>query len=164
MPGKTVIAAYDLITYLSGRSMSEDGSLVLRPITSFARQKRKEFRGEFEPQPHRPACEWSRGAASDIDGQAERPNGAFGKSDIEGKAPMVVASELGSERVSNERERMRQSSSPCASLVSEPFSGRNSEMNYVTCRYPFLDLTDRRRRRARDDTDLAFAQTLRGIC
>jgi hypothetical protein len=32
----------------------------------------------------------------------------FGKSDIEGKAAMVAASELGSERVSNERERMSQ--------------------------------------------------------
>ena len=41
--------------------------------------------------------------------QAERPNGALGKSDIEGKAAMVAASELGSERVSNEQERMSQS-------------------------------------------------------
>jgi hypothetical protein len=32
------------------------------------------FRGKLESQPHRPACEWSRGDASDIDGQAERPN------------------------------------------------------------------------------------------
>jgi hypothetical protein len=39
------------------------------------------------------------GDASDIDGQAERPNGPFGKGDIEGKAAMVAASELGSERV-----------------------------------------------------------------
>jgi hypothetical protein len=46
--------------------------------------------------------------ASDIDGQTERSNGAFGKSDIEGKAAMVAASELGSERVSNERERVSQ--------------------------------------------------------
>ena len=36
-------------------------------------------------------------------------NELFGKSDIEGKAAMVAASELGSERVSNERERMSQS-------------------------------------------------------
>jgi hypothetical protein len=35
-----------------------------------------------------PAREWSRGDVSDIDGQAEMPNGAFGKSDIEGKAAM----------------------------------------------------------------------------
>ena len=42
-------------------------------------------------------------------GQAERPNGAFGKSDIEGKAAMEAASELGSERVSKERERISQS-------------------------------------------------------
>jgi hypothetical protein len=35
-------------------------------------------------------------------GRVERPNGAFGKSDIEGKAAMVAASELGSERVSME--------------------------------------------------------------
>ena len=32
--------------------------------------------------------ERSRGDASDIDGQTERPNGAFGKNDIEGKAAM----------------------------------------------------------------------------
>src|SRR5437773_6608233 len=55
------------------------------------------------------AGEWSRGDASDIDGQAERPNGAFGKSDIEGKVARVATSELGSERVSNEREQMSQS-------------------------------------------------------
>ncbi len=34
------------------------------------------------------ASEWSRGDASDIDGQTERSNGASGKSDIEGKAAM----------------------------------------------------------------------------
>jgi hypothetical protein len=55
-----------------------------------------------------PARERSRGDASDIDGQADRSNGAFGKSDIEGKAAMVAASELGKERVSNEREQMSQ--------------------------------------------------------
>ena len=32
--------------------------------------------------------EWSHGDASDIDGQTERSNGAFGQSDIEGKAAM----------------------------------------------------------------------------
>jgi hypothetical protein len=42
---------------------------------------------------------WSRRAARDIDGKTERSNGAFGKSDIEGKPQWVVASELGSERV-----------------------------------------------------------------
>ena len=47
--------------------------------------------------------------ARDIDGQTERSNGAFGKNDIEGKAAMVAASELGSERVSNGREHMSQS-------------------------------------------------------
>ena len=54
------------------------------------------------------ASERSRGDASDIDGQTERSNGAFGKSDIEGKAALVAASELGSERVSNGREHMSQ--------------------------------------------------------
>jgi hypothetical protein len=55
------------------------------------------------------ACrEWSCRDASDIDGQAERPNGAFGKSDIEGKTAREAASELGKEGVSNERERMSQ--------------------------------------------------------
>jgi hypothetical protein len=48
------------------------------------------------------------GAASDIDGQGERPNGAYGKSDVEGKTAREAASELGKERVSNERERMSQ--------------------------------------------------------
>ena len=46
--------------------------------------------------------------ASDIDGQTERSNGAFGKSDIEGKTARVGASELGKERVSNVREHMSQ--------------------------------------------------------
>ena len=46
--------------------------------------------------------------ARDIDGQTERSNGAFGKNDIEGKAAMVAASELGSERVSNGRAHMSQ--------------------------------------------------------
>jgi hypothetical protein len=32
--------------------------------------------------------EWSHGDASDIDGQTERSNGAFGQSDMEGKAAM----------------------------------------------------------------------------
>ena len=41
-----------------------------------------------------------------IDGQTDRSNGAFGKSDMEGKIARVAASELGKERVSNERERM----------------------------------------------------------
>jgi len=43
-----------------------------------------------------------------IDGQTERPNGAFWKSDIEGKTARVAASELGKERVSNERQQMSQ--------------------------------------------------------
>jgi hypothetical protein len=34
------------------------------------------------------ASEWSSGDASDIDGQTERSNEAFGKSDVEGKAAM----------------------------------------------------------------------------
>ena len=55
-----------------------------------------------------PAGEWSRGDASDIDGQTERSNGADGKSDIEGKAAMVAASEPGRERVSNARESVSQ--------------------------------------------------------
>jgi len=52
--------------------------------------------------------EWSRGDASGIDGQTDRSNGAFGKSDIEGKTAREAANELGKERVSNERERMSQ--------------------------------------------------------
>jgi hypothetical protein len=38
--------------------------------------------------PNATAREWSRRESSDIDGQTERSNGAFGKSDIEGKAAM----------------------------------------------------------------------------
>ena len=53
--------------------------------------------------------ERSRGDASNIDGQTERSNGAFGKSDIEGKTAREAASELGKERVSKERERVSQS-------------------------------------------------------
>ena len=41
-------------------------------------------------------------------GKTERSNGAFGKSDIEGKAAMVAASKRGHERVSNRREHMSQ--------------------------------------------------------
>ena len=52
--------------------------------------------------------EWSRGASRDIDGKTERLNGAFWKSDIEGKTARVAASELGKERVSNGREHMSQ--------------------------------------------------------
>jgi len=47
--------------------------------------------------------------SSDIDGQPDGSNGALGTSDIEGKTAREAASELGSERVSNERERMSQS-------------------------------------------------------
>ena len=48
------------------------------------------------------------GAARDIDGQTEKSNGDFGKSDIEGKTARVAATELGKERVSNGREHMSQ--------------------------------------------------------
>ncbi len=51
----------------------------------------------------------SRGDASNIDGRTETSNGAFGKSDIEGKTAREAASELGKERVSSEREHMSQS-------------------------------------------------------
>jgi len=39
-----------------------------------------------------------------IDGQTERSNGAFGKSDIEGKVARVAARKRGRDRVSSERE------------------------------------------------------------
>ena len=66
-----------------------------------------------------PTRERSREDASDIDGPVtqakprpgfptERSNGAYGKSNIEGKTAREAASELGKERVSNERERMSQ--------------------------------------------------------
>ena len=51
---------------------------------------------------------WSRRDASHIDGQTDRSNGAYGKSDIEGKAAREAVSELGKERVSNEWEPMSQ--------------------------------------------------------
>jgi hypothetical protein len=42
-------------------------------------------------------------------GKPRRLNGAYGKSDIEGKTAREAASELGKERVSNAREHMSQS-------------------------------------------------------
>ena len=39
--------------------------------------------------------------ASDIDGKTDRSNGAFGKSNTEGKTAREAASELGKKRVSN---------------------------------------------------------------
>ncbi len=69
------------------------------------------------------ASEWSRQAARDIDGKTDRSNGAFWKSDIEGKAAMgsgeragkrtsfkwagAHESKLGGERVSKEEGRNR---------------------------------------------------------
>ena len=50
------------------------------------------------------ASEWSRGDASEIDGLTERSNGAFGKSDIEGKVARVAARKRGRDRVSSGRE------------------------------------------------------------
>ena len=64
------------------------------------------------------ASEWSGGDAGDIDGKTERPNGAFGKSDIEGKTARVAASELGNEQVSYERERVSQSAGQRTSFNS----------------------------------------------
>jgi hypothetical protein len=75
------------------------------------------------PRPVRPLADTANGAAGmratllrrgygvpGIDGgSTRRPNGAFGKSDIEGKAAREAASELGKERVSKERERVSQS-------------------------------------------------------
>jgi len=52
--------------------------------------------------------ERSRGDASDIDGQTERSNGVFGKSDIEGKTAREAATDLGKERVSNGQAHMSQ--------------------------------------------------------
>ena len=46
--------------------------------------------------------------SSDIHGQTERSNGAFGESDIEGKVARVAARKRGRDRVSNETERMSQ--------------------------------------------------------
>lgn len=41
-------------------------------------------------------------------GKPRRSNGAYGKSDIEGKTAREAVSELGKERVSNAREHMNQ--------------------------------------------------------
>ena len=65
--------------------------------------------GERSSLAKSPARERSRGDASDIDGQTERSNGVFGKSDIEGKVARVAARKRGRDRVSNERERASQS-------------------------------------------------------
>jgi hypothetical protein len=49
-----------------------------------------------------------RGDASDIDGQAERPDAAFGESDIEGKTAREAASELAkSEFQTSRTERVK---------------------------------------------------------
>src|SRR5882724_4582162 len=89
---------------------SEEAELSL--LSSLARTFRKAWA----------ANEWSRGDTSDIDGQTERSNGAFGKSDIEGKTAREAASELGKERVSNGREHMSQfqcrTRTPAFSLTS----------------------------------------------
>ena len=68
------------------------------------------------------AMEWSRGDASDIDGQTDRSNGAYGKSDIEGKTAREAASELGKERVSNGRKHMIQLGNDRVSM-GDPNSG-----------------------------------------
>jgi hypothetical protein len=73
------------------------------------------------------------GDASDIDGQAERPNGALGKSDIEGKAAMVAGSELGSERVSNERERISQSFRSLDATPTRPHAPCSLRLNSGAC-------------------------------
>src|SRR5213076_134948 len=79
------------------------------------------------------ASERSRRVARDIDGQTERSNGAFGKNDIEGKAAMVAASELGSERVSNGRAHMSQSGDE---RVSNPRSKiRKKIKKILTCSF-----------------------------
>jgi hypothetical protein len=54
------------------------------------------------------ASEWSRGDASDIDGQSREVEWSFRKSDIEGKVARVAARKRGRDRVSNKRERMSQ--------------------------------------------------------
>ena len=46
------------------------------------------------------------GAARDRDGQTDTSNGAYGKSEIEGKTASEAANDLGKERVSNGREHM----------------------------------------------------------
>ena len=50
-------------------------------------------------------------------GKTERSNGAFGKSDIEGKTAREAASELGKERVSNAREHMSECGHERVSIV-----------------------------------------------
>ena len=54
-------------------------------------------------------------------GKTERSNGAFGKSDPAAAGPRwVVASELGSERVSNGREHISQRGQRSSFNISEP--------------------------------------------
>ena len=74
----------------------------MRDMAAGPRGKRSSRAGASEIQ-------WSRRATRDIDGQTGRSNGAFGESDIEGKTAREAATELGKERVSNERELMSQS-------------------------------------------------------
>ena len=66
-------------------------------------------------------------------------NGAFGKSDIEGKAARVAARERGRERVSNERERMSQAftSSTLLSAANVKCLGRGDALRLLDTT-PFL--------------------------
>ena len=66
-------------------------------------------------------------------GKTERSNGAYGKRDIEGKTAREAASELGKERVSNERERMSQCfRSLDASPRLPPSPGNSRAAKYFT--------------------------------
>ena len=65
-------------------------------------------------------------------GKTERSNGAFGKSDIEGKAARVAASKRGCDRVSSGREHMSQSGDATEfqnerELMSQEFGGRGAQ-------------------------------------
>ncbi len=61
----------------------------------------------------------------DIDGQTDRSNGAYGESDIEGKTAREAASELGKERVSNERKHMSQCGLRASFNRRRPQTGTN---------------------------------------
>ena len=59
-----------------GKELGPDLKAVLpKSIKLCATKSGRNFVANLRPPLH-PACEWSRGAASDIDGQAERPKRA----------------------------------------------------------------------------------------
>jgi len=85
-------------------------------------------------------------------GKTERSNGAFGKSDIEGKTAREAASELGKERVSNGLEHMSQRGQQTS---FKPFlrPSQNPQLSALNC------FVCRRARSRRADAIIVFSRS-----